>query len=257
MVRYCDHVPTDFDIVVGLDRVKVHKGYISMISPVINAMLSHDTAESRSNTVKITDFNFETVKAVIDFCYGREPENLCVETIVGILRFADKYDIRAVTEDLSNIPLANLSPKTFATIAHYAYDCSKDDLFKTCCNYFKEHLGEVVITEKFTTLTPYFVAHLLKEAFHVKTPYDVLRHAYANGISFILDPLEQSVIENMSLDTFCITVHYTWECKRDNLKNACGKFFNDNQAEIRKMKEFYDLPPNFVYEVLKKGYDVA
>uniref|UniRef100_A0A7E4ZZZ6 BTB domain-containing protein n=1 Tax=Panagrellus redivivus TaxID=6233 RepID=A0A7E4ZZZ6_PANRE len=253
-VRLSDHVPTDFELVVGLDRVKVHKGYISLISPVFHAMLSHDTAEAKSGKVDIKDFDFETVKAAINFCYGREPENLCVDTIVGILRFADKYDV--VTVELSKIPLANISPETFATVAHYAYDCSKHDLFNACCKYFKEHEAEIVTTEKFTALTPNFVAHLLKEAFHVKTPYDVLRHAYANGIGFILEPLEQFVIEKISLDTFCTVVTYAWECSRDDLKNVCGKFFNDNQAEIRKMKEFYDLPPNVVYEMLKKGYDV-
>uniref|UniRef100_A0A7E5A0H7 BTB domain-containing protein n=1 Tax=Panagrellus redivivus TaxID=6233 RepID=A0A7E5A0H7_PANRE len=256
LMRHTDRISADFEIVVGLDRLKVHKSLLSLISPVFNAMLSHDTAEAKSGKVDIKDFDFETVKAAIDFCYGREPENLCVDTIVGILRFADKYDIQAVTEELSKIPLTNLAPETFATIAHFAYNCSKHKLFKGCCDYFKDHQSQIVKTEKFAALAPSFVAHLLKKAFGLETQFDVLRHANANGILFILDPLEGPIIESLSLDTFCNVVEYAWGCSRENLKTVCGKYFNDNQADILKLKETFDLPPNIVYEVLKKGYDV-
>uniref|UniRef100_A0A7E4WBQ6 BTB domain-containing protein n=1 Tax=Panagrellus redivivus TaxID=6233 RepID=A0A7E4WBQ6_PANRE len=87
----------DFELVIGSDHVKVHKNFLALLSPVFNAMFSHDTAEVRTGKDVITDFDFETVKAAIDFCYGKGFLDFSTQTIIEMLRFADKYDIKAIT----------------------------------------------------------------------------------------------------------------------------------------------------------------
>uniref|UniRef100_A0A7E4ZPW7 BTB domain-containing protein n=1 Tax=Panagrellus redivivus TaxID=6233 RepID=A0A7E4ZPW7_PANRE len=258
-VLYSDHVPTDFELVVDSNQVQVHKSFLSLISPVFHAMLSNDTAESRSGRLEIVDFDFETVKTAIDYCYGREMKAPAVENIFNVLRFADKYDIKAVTSLVEKMPHESLSISTFSDIIRYADDFFKNELFEECCKFFKEHQKEIVKAEKFTTLAPPLVARLLMQSFDLKTDFDVLRHAHANEITFILDPLEQPIFESLSLDTFCDTVSYAWDCSRDSLKIACAKFFNEHLTEINNMKSFVNLSPSVVQGVMKlrcENFDV-
>uniref|UniRef100_A0A7E4ZPR7 BTB domain-containing protein n=1 Tax=Panagrellus redivivus TaxID=6233 RepID=A0A7E4ZPR7_PANRE len=253
---YSDHVPTDFELIIDSNRLQIHKSLLSLISPVFHAMLSNDTAESRSGRLEITDFDVETVKTAIDFCYGREMETHSVETIFEILRFADKYDIKAVTSLVEKMPQQSLSILTFSAIIRYANDFFKDDLFNECCEFFKVHQKEIVETEKFTMLAPTLVARLLKQAFDLETEFDVLRHAHGNGATFILESLEPPILESLSLETFCDTVSYAWDCSRDSLKTACAKFFNEQSANIINMQPFGNLAPSVVQGVIKLRCDM-
>uniref|UniRef100_A0A7E4VTM3 BTB domain-containing protein n=1 Tax=Panagrellus redivivus TaxID=6233 RepID=A0A7E4VTM3_PANRE len=252
LVQFSEHVPTDFALVVDSERVQVHKGLLSLMSPVFHAMLTHDTTESRNGEVVITDFDCDTVKTVIDFCYGRKVDTTSVETVFNILRFADKYDIKAVTSLVEKLPQQCLSIDTFVAIVRYADDCLKDELYDECCSFFKEHQSQIVKHKKFTVLAPHFIAKLLKKAFGLKTQFDVLLHADASGMTYILDPLEQPILESLSLETFCPIVNYAWECSRDKLKKACVNFFNEHLCQISVMPSFVELPPFVIQGLMKE-----
>uniref|UniRef100_A0A7E4V3R1 BTB domain-containing protein n=1 Tax=Panagrellus redivivus TaxID=6233 RepID=A0A7E4V3R1_PANRE len=194
LAQHCGHVPTDFQLIVGSNQLQVHKSLLSLVSPVFHAMFSHDTDESRSGEVKIKDFDFDTVQTTIDFCYGKEMETPSVETVISMLRFADKYDIKVVTNLLKPIPRQSLSNETFHTVVHYADKCCDDELFEDCCDLFFENQSDIVATEKFKMLPPPTVTRLLKDTFDLETQFDVIRHAHANGMDFILAFLEQPII---------------------------------------------------------------
>lgn len=50
--------------------------------------------ESKSNTLKIIDFNSKTVKAAVDFFYGRDiPDSFNFEDLFELFYFADKYAV--------------------------------------------------------------------------------------------------------------------------------------------------------------------
>uniref|UniRef100_A0A7E4ZWX1 BTB domain-containing protein n=1 Tax=Panagrellus redivivus TaxID=6233 RepID=A0A7E4ZWX1_PANRE len=257
LAQHCGHVPTDFEIVVGSNRLLVHKSLLSLMSPVFPAMLSPNPAGVPFK-VDIKGFDFETVKATIEFCYGRKMEAPTVEAVVAMLRFAYHYDIKSVNvgPTRENGPPRFVDRDLLYTIVRYAYHCSKDDLFDDCCDFFENNQRDIVATDTFKTLSLSLVTRLVKWTFGLKTQFDVLRHARANGIDFILEPLEQPVIEAVSLDTFCDTVKYAWSCSRDDLKTTCAKFFNDNHTEINKMKAFINLPPATTHGVLKLGYEL-
>uniref|UniRef100_A0A7E4UUW2 BTB domain-containing protein n=1 Tax=Panagrellus redivivus TaxID=6233 RepID=A0A7E4UUW2_PANRE len=196
---YCEHIPTDFDVVVGKNRLQVHRSFLEIISPVFYAMLNLDTAESRSGEVKITDFDFDTVKAAIDYCYGREIK-ISVDVYIQFL----------------------------SAIVSYACDYSKDELLFKCCENFKKRLDELKETEKFSKLSPKLVAHLLRTAFDFKSNIDLLRYACKNGVDFIVDHLERPFIDSMTLDNICPALDYAWEFSRDELKMACERFIKDD-----------------------------
>uniref|UniRef100_A0A7E4W625 BTB domain-containing protein n=1 Tax=Panagrellus redivivus TaxID=6233 RepID=A0A7E4W625_PANRE len=253
LFRSCDHVPTDFELVMKKGTVSTHKSFLSMLSPVFHAMFSHDTAESKSGKVKITDFDYSTVKATIDFCYGRELGEFSINLVINILRFADKYDIKAVAQ-LEQIPPLNLSTITFCPIVKFAYDCNKEDLMAQCCSFFKDHQVELKIDGKFTQFPPTFVVHLLKRAFDLKTDFDVLRHANKNDIK-IVDYFKSTFLNEISGANFCLAVNYAWDCSQDDLKMVCAEYLNSH-LEVVKLKELHDLSAKTVRELLKLANNV-
>uniref|UniRef100_A0A7E4UL41 BTB domain-containing protein n=1 Tax=Panagrellus redivivus TaxID=6233 RepID=A0A7E4UL41_PANRE len=251
--QFCDHVLTDFALVVDSERVEVHKSLLSLMSPVFHALLSNNTDESE---IEIKDFDFATVKAAIDFCYGREPETVPIDTVFNMLYFAEQYDIKAVTNLMNEMPEFCISTHTFIAIIQYADKFCKDGVFDECCKFFEKHQKEIVKMKKFDTLSLLLVKRLLKQAFGLKTEFEVLRHAHTYGITFILGPLEQPIFESLSLDTFCNSVSYAWECSRDYLKPACAKFFNEHVADIVNMNAFVNLSPSIVQKLMQLRYEL-
>uniref|UniRef100_A0A7E4VTH0 BTB domain-containing protein n=1 Tax=Panagrellus redivivus TaxID=6233 RepID=A0A7E4VTH0_PANRE len=252
----CGHVDADFELVMEVGRVPVHKHLLSLMSPVFHAMFTHDTVEAKSGEVKITDIEYETVKASIDFCYGRGLKDASIDTVIGILRFADKYDIKAVTNQLESFPRQNLSIENYSSILHYAYDCAKQALLTECCTFFKNNWEKLRSIEKFTHLPIPVAVHLFKSTFDMESTLDVLCFAHFNGFEFIVEPLEQPLLQTVTIDNFCPTANYAWQCSREDLKNACATFFNDNVVDITKLQAFYGLPSKTIKRVMKLAYDL-
>uniref|UniRef100_A0A7E4UVX1 BTB domain-containing protein n=1 Tax=Panagrellus redivivus TaxID=6233 RepID=A0A7E4UVX1_PANRE len=249
-----ESVPMDVDFVIGSERVPAHKSFLALISPVLQAMFKHNSAELKSGEIKITEFDFETVKTAIDICYGREFETLSVETIVGILRFCDKYFITPVVKELERQPLLHPSVDNFFTVINYAYDCNKDALMAECYNFFKINQNEIKAKEKFAELPLTLVITVLKSAFDLKTDYDVLCHAHNNGIDFVVSHLEESLIKPINLDNFCAVVTYAWNCSRKDLQHMCAKFLNEHRDEVMDLEVIHNLPSDVFASVLKASY---
>uniref|UniRef100_A0A7E4UTP3 BTB domain-containing protein n=1 Tax=Panagrellus redivivus TaxID=6233 RepID=A0A7E4UTP3_PANRE len=247
----CEHMPTDFELIVGSDRLPVHKNFLSFISPVFHAMFLHETAESQSENVEITDVGFDTVTAAIDYCYGRQLQNPTAESIVDILRFADKYNIKAITSPLEKIPMISMSVENFSAIVHYAYDCSKEALFTECTNFYKQHENDIKKVEKFGKLPPQLVTELLKDAFSLNTNFDVLRHAHKTGLMFVVTYLEKPLLDSLTLEDFYPTVKYAWEYSRNDLKKVCLDLLNARRMEVTTKKEFVNLPGEIVLDMMK------
>uniref|UniRef100_A0A7E4W961 BTB domain-containing protein n=1 Tax=Panagrellus redivivus TaxID=6233 RepID=A0A7E4W961_PANRE len=148
--QYCDNVPKDFWIVVGEVRLDVHKNFLSLISPIFHSKFVPGTVESESGEIEITDFDLPTVKAAIDYCYGIEPIGVSVDTIVDILRFAEKYNIKSVTNQLEQQYLHFLSLDDFCAIVKYAWEYSRSDLKIACAKFYNQN------KEKTTNLTKFF-----------------------------------------------------------------------------------------------------
>uniref|UniRef100_A0A7E4VDB8 BTB domain-containing protein n=1 Tax=Panagrellus redivivus TaxID=6233 RepID=A0A7E4VDB8_PANRE len=125
-------------------------------------MLSHDTVEAKTNTVTIKDFDIETVKNTMDFCYGKVEEKSVFE-VIGMLKFADKYDIKVVIDRFSD-HVDDSIIKNFCAVAQYAWDLGKVDLKTKCIEYYKENHGEITITKEFAELPVDVRDTILKEA---------------------------------------------------------------------------------------------
>uniref|UniRef100_A0A7E4USB2 BTB domain-containing protein n=1 Tax=Panagrellus redivivus TaxID=6233 RepID=A0A7E4USB2_PANRE len=246
-----EDAPLDFEFIVSSNHLPVHKNFLSLISPVFRAMFANDTLESQTGQVVITDFDFAALKTAIDYCYGRELKIISPDTYVDVLRFADKYMIKALIEKLEEqIPL-NLSTDTFFHFFQYAFDYSKDTVLTKCYIYFKAHQDELKDTTEFFHLPISTVVTLLKAAFDLETKFDVLRHANNTDMSsYIIDLLEASFFESLTLDEFSVTAEYAWEYSREKLQKACAEFLTDNRFEVTTDKAFLSLPGNLIKNVL-------
>uniref|UniRef100_A0AC34RBB2 BTB domain-containing protein n=1 Tax=Panagrolaimus sp. JU765 TaxID=591449 RepID=A0AC34RBB2_9BILA len=91
----------DFTIHVNHRRIEVHKNVVAVASPVFSAMLKPNCEEFRNGEVFIKDFDYETVKAGVEFMYTHKiRENSKVEFLLDLYKFADKYDL--VNTDLDS-----------------------------------------------------------------------------------------------------------------------------------------------------------
>uniref|UniRef100_A0A7E4VMP2 BTB domain-containing protein n=1 Tax=Panagrellus redivivus TaxID=6233 RepID=A0A7E4VMP2_PANRE len=147
------HFDPDVDIAVGGDRLKVHRSMLSLMSPVFHSYFQHDTQESQTGVINITDFEFKTVQNVIDYVYGRDIEEKPIVEIIDMLRFADKYDIKTVTK-LEYVLQSQLTWHTFSKVAQYAWDFNKQNLQTECAQYFRKHSQQLTFSPEFLKLKP-------------------------------------------------------------------------------------------------------
>uniref|UniRef100_A0A7E4USF9 BTB domain-containing protein n=1 Tax=Panagrellus redivivus TaxID=6233 RepID=A0A7E4USF9_PANRE len=151
----CNHMEPDFKLVVGSNEIDVHKGFLSLISSVFYKMFTENTPEARTGRKVITEFDFDTVNAAIDYCYGRDMIDPTSLEVVGILHFATKYDIKSVIAELESIPpFSNLSLKTFCATAHYAFDSNNKPTMLECAKYLNRHLYQITTRNDFNELPP-------------------------------------------------------------------------------------------------------
>lgn len=83
-------IHTDAALLVGEDRLEVHKALLSARSPVFAAMFEHDMKEKQQSEVRILDIEKEVLEGLIRFLYTGRVERL--DSIApGLLAAADKY----------------------------------------------------------------------------------------------------------------------------------------------------------------------
>uniref|UniRef100_A0AC34RRG1 BTB domain-containing protein n=1 Tax=Panagrolaimus sp. JU765 TaxID=591449 RepID=A0AC34RRG1_9BILA len=99
----------DFKIICENQQFKVHKCVLALASPVFHAMFQHECQEKEKNEVVITDFKVATIQAGINLIYKKElDENLQVETLLELLKFVDKYDIKNKGCEMSDFIVGSL-----------------------------------------------------------------------------------------------------------------------------------------------------
>uniref|UniRef100_A0A7E4V529 BTB domain-containing protein n=1 Tax=Panagrellus redivivus TaxID=6233 RepID=A0A7E4V529_PANRE len=143
-----------FDVAFAVDgdKVPAHRGFLAMMSPVFQAMFTHDTKESQTGVIEITDFDLATVTNAMNLCYGNDTGPKSVLDAISISRFADKYDIQSAMKHCDEALATHLTKKNFAQIAKHAWEFNKDGLKQHCIAFFKKHT-DVVLTPGFAGLS--------------------------------------------------------------------------------------------------------
>uniref|UniRef100_A0A7E4UUB5 BTB domain-containing protein n=1 Tax=Panagrellus redivivus TaxID=6233 RepID=A0A7E4UUB5_PANRE len=237
-------------------KIKVHRHFLALISPVFNAMLTNDTKENRLGKSEIEDFDYDTVKLAIDFCYGRQVD-LPIEIAIGVLRFADKYDIKAVMAELQHIPFVDkITKDNFCKVVHYAFDMSLEALTLRCGEFFKQKQDSIINSRELEKLPIAVTLHFLSTVYDANNKIEVSKMACRSNLDFITEYLEPLIIKDLAMDSFCSTASYVWKYSRDNVKQVCAEFFNNNKDAIMNLPEFVNLHPLVISDVLKAAFDL-
>uniref|UniRef100_A0A7E4W6A3 BTB domain-containing protein n=2 Tax=Panagrellus redivivus TaxID=6233 RepID=A0A7E4W6A3_PANRE len=156
--------PTCFDATIKTAEgdIKINRGFLSMISPVFSGIFGLETTETKTGIVNITDFTHETVKNALAYCYGRNVKQKPMTEVTGMLRFYEKYGIRAPIKKLEAWLKANLTVDNFVPIAAYAFTHSLEPLQADCGQLFHKHIEDLSHRPEFIQLDPDVVSAIFK-----------------------------------------------------------------------------------------------
>uniref|UniRef100_A0A7E4ZZY5 BTB domain-containing protein n=1 Tax=Panagrellus redivivus TaxID=6233 RepID=A0A7E4ZZY5_PANRE len=109
-------VELDAMITFGDQSIEVSRKLLTMISAVFRAMF----AEVGTNAVEFTEADFDAAEEVIHWCHGNEANYKSVVMIIQMIRFAYKYNIKAVVKALEPYASTFFNITNFCTVAKYA-----------------------------------------------------------------------------------------------------------------------------------------
>uniref|UniRef100_A0A914YNV1 BTB domain-containing protein n=1 Tax=Panagrolaimus superbus TaxID=310955 RepID=A0A914YNV1_9BILA len=111
----------DFTIIVDKKEIKVHKNILAAHSPVFAAMFQPLMKEAIENKVEITDFSYEIVKMAVKLCYHQTyDENISIDESFLLLKFADKYNMANIQENLETYWSGKITISNLCEIANCA-----------------------------------------------------------------------------------------------------------------------------------------
>jgi len=140
-----DSVMTDIAVTTDNSAFMAHKAVLAARSSVFAAMFNTNMVEKELNSVEITDFEDEIVKAMLEYLYTGETEVLA-ERAPDLLQIAEKYDLAGLKEDCEYTIADNLNVENAAQVLVMAHmynanllkprvidyiNCNKEDVKKT------------------------------------------------------------------------------------------------------------------------------
>uniref|UniRef100_A0AC35GW45 BTB domain-containing protein n=1 Tax=Panagrolaimus sp. PS1159 TaxID=55785 RepID=A0AC35GW45_9BILA len=161
----------DFKIEVGNEEnVMVHKLVLSTRSTYFEGMFRSGMKEAITNSVKIIDFNFKTVKTTIEFFYDRNIfESLNFDDAFDLLRFADKYQIIDLLDKLELHLIYQLSPLTVCKFTNGSIYSNSIKLRQICFGFLMICSKHSIPVENLQNLDNDFAADLFLKTF---SPFD-------------------------------------------------------------------------------------
>uniref|UniRef100_A0A7E4VNH5 BTB domain-containing protein n=1 Tax=Panagrellus redivivus TaxID=6233 RepID=A0A7E4VNH5_PANRE len=145
--------PRDVQFVIGDKIVRAHRSILTTVSPVFRAMFNQDMIEARTNRINIVDFTYETIRGAIDSLYGKSIDDASIDTVIGMAKFARKYELaETVVQKLEKCLEENLQDTNVCAIAAYAWEHEHQHLRYLCSWLFRDNHGEITMTDAFQKL---------------------------------------------------------------------------------------------------------
>jgi len=130
---------SDFTLILDTsENIKCHKAFLAKASPVMKSMLTSNMLEARTNQMKLTGYDLETVTSFLEFVYGDYAQSFeitddrAVERgmhefnrkglTVALLRLADQYQV----QDLRAFCIANLKRSSDLEILADTWKAAKE-----------------------------------------------------------------------------------------------------------------------------------
>lgn len=151
---------SDVTIIVGDEKFKAHKSVLAARSEVFAAMFEHkEMVENIKNEVKIEDIEPVAVKALLEYLYTGEVDNLKMVAI-GLLPAAHKYELVGLQEMCAKILKDIVDQENAIKILILADLYSVGDLKLAIMKLVEQHFSIISQTEDYKKLKD---SELLKE----------------------------------------------------------------------------------------------
>lgn len=141
---------SDVTFTIGDKIIKAHKNILSARSSVFSAMFQHDMIENTTNSVIITDFDFDTMKEILRFIYTGKPKFLC--NVKSLMAAAEKYNLQSLKKLCAAFLKREVNVDTCCDIFVNAdlYGCS--DLRRTALDFMLQNMDKLVNSSDFSEL---------------------------------------------------------------------------------------------------------
>lgn len=131
---YNSNSSSDMTVLVGDQKIYVHKCMLMSHSPVLRKMLEHDFVESKTNTLTIVDADYHAFNCFLKFLYSGEVKDQSWSTVKQLYFLADKYDVETLKMECVRMLVSQLTVDNLCETLKIAYDYDKGD----DSNYLKE-----------------------------------------------------------------------------------------------------------------------
>eukprot|EP01084_Bolivina_argentea_P089514 161518_1 len=143
----------DITFIIGEEKTEynVNRIFLSLISPVFNAMLYGKMKESEPNSnVHIKDMKPEIFESIISFAYCNDPK-ITDKNVLLLLQACDKYQIEKLSEICNQHFRSYLSEQKFCTYFHNAVRLRifKAEICKIMLKYLSENYGTCLSSHNF------------------------------------------------------------------------------------------------------------
>uniref|UniRef100_A0A914P0D8 BTB domain-containing protein n=1 Tax=Panagrolaimus davidi TaxID=227884 RepID=A0A914P0D8_9BILA len=136
--RFRNHGEKDFKFIVGNESIEVHKFFLTLQSTVLSAMLENTNfKETQTGEMKIDGFKFETIKAVVGFCYGEDISSFMESTrnAIDLLMFAEMYDMDNLKDSIAEYYSTKLTKENVADIYKVSRETNAPKLRGVCFDF--------------------------------------------------------------------------------------------------------------------------
>uniref|UniRef100_A0A7E4VIV6 BTB domain-containing protein n=1 Tax=Panagrellus redivivus TaxID=6233 RepID=A0A7E4VIV6_PANRE len=151
----------DFELIVEDKRVKTHRYFLQLISPVFEELITNLT-DLKPTGLKIDNFTFSTVKLAMEMAYGLSIYDLTVAKVIDVFQFAIEYDLKSLADKLEEALVDNIALDTFYTIVDFAGRNGKELLQQACAVFFKDNREQITQTREFSKINPVYMADLFR-----------------------------------------------------------------------------------------------
>uniref|UniRef100_A0A914P8Y1 BTB domain-containing protein n=1 Tax=Panagrolaimus davidi TaxID=227884 RepID=A0A914P8Y1_9BILA len=127
-----DRCDMDVTLHTGDQEMKVHKYVLINRSPVFTKMLENKDDE----VIELPEFSTPVVKAVIDFCYGKDIKSLInLQNGIEFLRFSDKFKMEDLKNIIEEYLIHQISDKNVCQLSSKSVEFNAKQL-RECCICF-------------------------------------------------------------------------------------------------------------------------
>lgn len=138
------------DETLSLHTIKAHKCILAARSQYFQSLLSGGLSESGSDTITISDTDYNSFRMVLYYLYTQtvDLKNIS-DCVMDVFMLAAKYAITGLRLQLESIIAFNLSPDNAVSLLLLADAHQAPGLKKTCAEFITTRLEEVKLSEDY------------------------------------------------------------------------------------------------------------